>query len=682
MTKDMNPITEPTRGTLKCFRSELKEVKNLSMEELFSGFDEIKAVTFSYDLSFVNKIMGHFSYGDFILGADFLVQRQADINEFLAELFANSYEASKMLRKYPQLTEGMKEETLSFRTPKFIMDHRKIYLLKADDGRTRVITGSANLSRPAWDGSHQELYEYDDSLYCYEEYLKDFQKAWENSQEIPMSVVVSKKAEDLVDGNAILNGVEKTGRTIVLKQPETESNPEIVKFTIDHDRIKEEYKKIIKASDTKKKKGLIEIIPRTIEKIRVNQRKVKKKNEKITERTESYPTFSFDYDEGQAFLNKEALDLHPSKDEIRKDIDLFLQMFSNFDNFVGDTEKLKKAHFKMINTIFASPFSAKLRCAMYLIGREGITSLPLILLVASKTANCGKTFSINFALKMMTGKKLNTFKANEINVERLREIQVGCKGVPLFVDEINNRYFANIKEFIKNSPGTCESNQLEEMPMLIFASNDVQEPDDTQRKRMVFIRLESALPSSIDQSAYRGVGNRLMREVGTAFYREYLSRMLPRIKEELDFILLSKNIPDEYYSDLMAMSSQVILQILRDNGYEIPGYMKEMTWYEDYSENAAYITDDIFKEIAVMYNRNPKNFTINNDTIEIELSLDDESKKKGKSWENVLPPEMEASYKNRRDRAWITLNRKELEKRLKFSFGGFGNKFLKRKINV
>lgn len=83
-----------------------------------------------------------------------------------------------------------------------------------------------------------------------------------------------------------------------------------------------------------------------------------------------------------------------------------------------------------------------------------------------------------------------------------------------------------------------------------------------------------------------------------------------------------------------------------------------------------------------MYNRNPKNFTINNDTIEIELSLDDESKKKGKSWENVLPPEMEASYKNRRDRAWITLNRKELEKRLKFSFGGFGNKFLKRKIAI
>lgn len=95
-----------------------------------------------------------------------------------------------------------------------------------------------------------------------------------------------------------------------------------------------------------------------------------------------------------------------------------------------------------------------------------------------------------------------------------------------------------------------------------------------------------------------------MREVGTAFYREYLSRMLPRIKEKLDFILLSKNIPDEYYPDLMAMSSQVILQILRDNGYAIPGYMKEMTWYEDYSENAAYITDDIFKEIAEMYNRN------------------------------------------------------------------------------
>ena len=42
---------------LKCFKSELKSVDYLSLEDLFSGFNSIKAITFSYDIDFINQII-------------------------------------------------------------------------------------------------------------------------------------------------------------------------------------------------------------------------------------------------------------------------------------------------------------------------------------------------------------------------------------------------------------------------------------------------------------------------------------------------------------------------------------------------------------------------------------------------------------------------------------------------
>ena len=36
------------------------------------GFNTIKAITFSYDIGFISKIMEYFDYGEIILGGDFL----------------------------------------------------------------------------------------------------------------------------------------------------------------------------------------------------------------------------------------------------------------------------------------------------------------------------------------------------------------------------------------------------------------------------------------------------------------------------------------------------------------------------------------------------------------------------------------------------------------------------------
>ena len=657
-------------AAVKCYKSQLERIDFMTPTELFSGFDTIKAISFSYDINFIDSIMDNFSYGEIILGADFLVQKDEKIANLMAEVYTNAYEAGQAIKSHKRLSDMLAAGDILFRTPAFVLDHRKIYLLKSDGGRTRVITSSANMTKRAWNGEQMEFYEYDDSAYCYEEYEKDFETIWNDSQDIPYSVISSKKSDDLVEGNAILKGVKDTGKTVVLQNTGENITCNDVKYVIDHDRIKEEYKTLLAGLNTKCKNGVFEIVPKVVEMIEHKKRSINLKI-KVNKTTEAYPSLVIDFGNKEAKLNDEKLDLNPTKDEVCQDIDQFIKLFNNFDQFIGDTEKLKETHFKMINAIFSSPFVAKLRCAAKIKG-IGTLSLPLFLMAASRTANCVKTFVVTAALKMMTGKSLTAYNAERFRKDDIRTVQVGCKGIPVFIDEIDNRYLANIVDLIKY-PEKCEDSQLENQPMIIFATNDVTEPDEILRKRMVFLRFEVALPSDIDQSAYKGIGNAILKRLGTGLYREYLKRMIDAIADELNYMILSTQIPDSYYPDLLKISSDTLISVFTDFGYSIPRYMHPLSWYDDYSVNAKYISSDVIREIDHLYRTNRKAFTLTKDTVTIELGGDKKSKIKGASWANVLPSEMDAACSSNDQIVRLTVNRNELESRLGYKLGGIRN---------
>lgn len=666
-TTETHPLNTAPDNRLKCFRSELKSVDFLSLKDLFSGFDSIKVITFSYDIGFINEILKYFKHGDIILGGNFLVQKDTKFQELLAEICTNAYEAGQSIKRYDRLIELLNNGDVEFRTPSFVLDHRKIYLLNAVDGRTRVIKASANMSKRAWTNEHVEHYEYDDTQKCYEEYMQDFKIAWDSSKAITMDVVSSKKADDLVNGNAILKGVKETGRTVVLQQPKPEVLLENIKYAIDHDKIKEEYKAVLENIDSKSKNGLFEIIPRTIEKIEYSRRKFAQKLLQVENTTENYPSMVLDLYNHECSFNDEPINLTPSAEEVKADIDELLGIFENFEQFVGNTARLKQVHFKLLNAIFCSPFNAKLRCAAKLRGVSA-SSLPLFALISSETSNSGKTFMVKATLKLMTGKDLEGVKACDYSKDCIRNTQIGVKCVPFFVDETDNSYISRIKDIIKN-PEKCENNQLENMPMLIFASNNVLKPEEPIRKRMIFFTVDGALPSSIDKTAYESKGKAILKKLGTGLYREYLHRMMDKVRNELDFIIHSQDIPDEYYPDLMVLSSETFISILEDYGYSVPDYIRRLTWEDDYSSDSN--ADSAILEIAEFVKRNKKACSVDKENISIELGTDRSSQKKLESWKNILPAEMEATLQAPHGYYTIIINRKEFEKRLGYRIGGF-----------
>lgn len=662
--KDETCVT--TSDVLKIFKSELVGVEYSNVEKLFSGFDSIKAITFSYDVDFMNYIMTFFKYGEIILGADFIVQKDGKLND-LFEVAANNYEAIQFVKKQKQLVTMLSNGDLSLKAANYVLDHRKIYLLKSDDGRTRVIKASANMSGRAWNGENIEHYEYDDTAYCYEEYEKDFETAWMMSNDIPYTMVAGKQSDDYIEGNPVIKKVKETNKVTVVQAAPDSVDIEVTKFTINHKRVKEDYKTIFNGSGAQNKGGFIELKPTIIQKVELGLKKLNNKckvNVYIKER--AYPSLKFDWDNGKAFVNDNEIDLYPTKQEICKDIDEVMRVFHNFELFVDETGDLQSIHFKFMNFIFQSPFHAKLRCEMF-IRDIGTMSLPMFALETSESANSGKTFMTNFIIKMMTGETKLAGNNENAKLDFLREIRNGgIEGFPYFVDEINGSSFMQITKLIKDE-FACEQTNRETMPIIIMAGNDLKEPDEKTRKRMVFFRVNGSLPSTIDQNGLRTASNVILNRVGTALYREYLRRMMKAVIDLVNYIDEEK--PQEtnemWYPDLVSISSRILLEIIRENGYDIPSYMRELEWNNDYY-GANYIAENTIRSIQKEYEDNPDVFVIEKNTVKIEAGGAD-AVKKFKSWENTLPAEMKAKSSQRRDGScFISMNRKELEKRLGF----------------
>ena len=665
-----NDRTITLDSALKCYKSELKSVDQLTVNELFSGYSILKAITFSYSLDFIEELAQHFDYAEIILGADFMVRRDEGMNAVLEEVLTNAQHSLRLIKKHARLIEMMRAGNLVIRVPRLVLDHRKIYLLKADNGMTRVIKSSANMTHMSWNNSHMETYEYDDTSLCYDEYCRDFETIWQESEELPYSVVSSKKNDDLVNDNAIIKGVKDKDKVTIFKE---EDDVALTKYVIDHAKLREEFKSLIGNVTSKATGNLFELTPRIVEKLKLNKQKEAQKKTRLDEVTKTYPALSFNYEEKSAFINGNKINLTPSEDEVRNDIDLLLQMFQNYADFVTDTpdgiQNLRRTHFKLLNAMFASPFHAIIRCTARLKGRQA-DNLPLVILASSSDANCGKTFAITTILKMMTGIDLEGFNKEEMNINSIRLAQHNGKGVPVFIDELDSRGYSNLKGIIKN-PERCEKLNQEEQPVLVFASNDVLEPDDKDRKRIVFLRFEGSLKTNIDQNAYKGIGLDLKKKIGSGLYREYLRRMIGEVQSILDYLTYEKNIPAEWYPDLMAKSSQTLIDIFTDFGYTIPEYMAPLTWYADYSANASFVSRRTLDEIRKMYRHNRKAFTIKEDTVIIECSGDSNGKKMCQQWANTLPKEAHAKMIPTRDTSQLIVSRSELEKLLGIKLGSF-----------
>ena len=96
---DQNLFGKPSGEKLCCFKNELIGVNYLSTEELFGGYDTIKAITFSYDLKFIDKLLENFANAKVIIGGAFFTQKDINMQKLLAAALADVEIAAKEVGK-------------------------------------------------------------------------------------------------------------------------------------------------------------------------------------------------------------------------------------------------------------------------------------------------------------------------------------------------------------------------------------------------------------------------------------------------------------------------------------------------------------------------------------------------------------------------------------------------------
>ena len=650
--------------------TQIKTIKQelASFDDLIKGYDTIKIIIFSYSLSFLESIINKFKYIELIIGADFIYQNDSDLNDLEAIVLGCAKhintDIAKLAKKYPKILEKLKSKDLVIHVSRVIMDHRKLYLLSnSTNDKTRIISGSANLSFGAWCGSQMENIYYDDTVLGYESASCQFETAMDNSSDITYDTLIAD-SDDYISSNPILaDNKTKTVNTLFANIQDKENFNKRIDYVIELNKESEIYNQLLKKTKVvRKSDGMRVLEPKLIKSFTKQQDKFKATIISNNIETMPYPSLKFDFSNDVILYNNEPL-IIPDTENIKSDIDVLFMIFKNFDNFIGDIDNLKATHFKLLNAMFCSPFHAPMRCIADSYNRVTM-AMPLWLTIASSTASCGKTFMTKAIMHMMTGKSIEPFNGSkQASTDDIEKYQKCVSGFPVVIDELKS--FQYIGNDLKDST-ICEKFGLKNMPMCVFTTNSIVNPDEAYRKRMIDLQLTARFPSNEDETKARAKAEVILSKLSSAFYRAYLIKMFDLVKSEIDYMI--GDVPDDYYPDLLNLSSKVLIDMFKEYGYDIPSYVKELKYSVDYSVNSPETYQRTIKEIDDYYIKNKSAFIFTNNKIKIFLGNDE---KQAKSWVNSLPSECMAEKVSDRTGVFILINKKEFLERSSMHKGIF-----------
>lgn len=232
--------------------------EHVTLQDLFSGFDKIRIITYSYSLGFIEHLIKYFKYVEIIIGADYIHEFDTDFKKLEAYVLSmGKYyndEVAKLIKKYPTVKQMLESGDLIIRVSRVIIDHRKVYILNdtKNSSHTRVITGSANMSMSAWFGNQMEIIDYDDGELRYEIESNSFETAINLSSDITHETVIAD-IDDYVSSNPILQ-TAKNNKSCEILFANINSQDDFnkkIEYVVNVDKNKDLYSDLLKSSKLK-----------------------------------------------------------------------------------------------------------------------------------------------------------------------------------------------------------------------------------------------------------------------------------------------------------------------------------------------------------------------------------------------------------------------------------------------
>lgn len=523
-------------------------------EELFDGFDRLYAITFSSGIEFVNKVINKFSYAEVVFGCEKIIAND------IAAIMSVQIDSVQRLAKSKSagnLANRLDDGSLQLYVSRDTKSHEKIFILEsADHKRVRVITGSANMSASAFCGIQRENIVCFDDEAAFSHYKVLFETFKETcSDNVSYKAVVSTmNQEDYLKENIkevpVFQSIEKQ-KLIFLEQarPEDEVEYEIV---ADVKKMQELVKPIMPKMPVQANRIVVAAEP-----MRVFGKRYTEVRRVAAETVKQLPKLHIDYDAGTMTFNDENIDLNPNLSEVAKNIKSIQKFFSGMDYFYGDVEQAKKDYFKYMTWYLATPFMAYLR---YFASRNNYdTKLFPMYGVIYGDSNGGKTTFIKFLVKLMCGETVKMNTTEDFTATRIDGLKRVCEGLPLNIDDLAKTQFQNHSERVIKNDEWGISDRLVNYPAVSITSNKITSLTKDLSKRAIICRIGAKIDNERGAKNSKRV-NESMSELTTAFYGEYVRRMLVCIDEMTTEMRENAN-GKEYFPDIFHASSSVIADI-------------------------------------------------------------------------------------------------------------------------
>ena len=619
---------------LDVVKMEYVGAESVEWKELFSGFDTLKAITFSSGIGFISNLLDMFKNGEIIFGCEAVMSYELqEIMAFQHNLIERIKNGSKTFNK---MLERIDNGSLRMYVARKQLSHEKIYLLSSGDGKKRVIMGSANMSYNAFSGHQRENVCYVDGEAAYNWYLDVFNSLKESStDEIDHRALVISDVNDNIEELPIAKTI-RTNKAMVIEP--VFDNTEEIQFTLNVRDLASDLK--TKIPKLNKSNGKTTIIADDIIKIK---RHVQEDNKRMHELRTEYPQLKVDAFQQTATLNGEKLDLEPSKEEISKDVALFIKYMDGYNRFHGDYEGMQCRYFEFANWFFCSPFMAVMRDTAAHFDQNKLP-YPVFGLLYGKS-KAGKTCFLETLLKMMIGQKPK-ISAQDFTRSSIEGLKRMVQGAPIIVDDIvNQRFNSHAIETIKTDEFGVAEHNCYYPAVVISANEDVKAVSPEVTRRTVICRAEAALTNT--EVMQNTIVRTVQRDIGTAFYREYLRRMfeiMPRLIESM------KSDETESAPDILNFSSKIIASIIKEHA-DVPDYIRNLTLDDYFSEKVT--GKYVMKTIREAWKTSKKLFTVSKRNNELRFNA-------GETYEaNYLIKELPETLEAHRMGGCVVMNLKE-----------------------
>ena len=619
-------------GKLDVARLAFEGAETLTWRELFEGFDSLRAITYSSGIGFVCQVLGLFEEAEVIFGCE-------EVMSFsLQEVMAYQCKTLERLRETAgkakaDLVGRIEAGTLRLFVAREALSHEKLYLLSAKDGRRRVVMGSANLSFAAFGGIQRETVCYMDGERAYDWYAGVYEQLREASTDrIAREALVSADAGENLEALPIAETVRVRNALVI--EPVAEAK-EDMRFMLDVRNLATRLAPSVPKPD---KKGKVILSP---EKIKTIRRQVSADLAKEREVRSEYPKLEIFQDEGLVRLNDVSLDLSPPSEAIAHDAALFLRYMDGYEKFHGDVEGMQRRYFEFANWFFCSPFMAVMR-DMAVRHNQNLLPYPVFGLVYGQS-KAGKTSFLETLLKMMIGQKTK-LAAPEFTRSSIEGLKRTVNGAPIIVDDLTNtRFNQHAIETIKNDDFGIAEHLVRYPAVVISANEDVKAVAPEVIRRTVICRVQAGLTNT--EVMRSSVVRTVQREIGTAFYREYLRRMMKVVSRLLEEL---KDDASENAPDILAESSRILVELFAAHTPTPPDYVRPLSLDDYFSEKVT--GSYAIKAIRTAWETNRAAFDVSERFNRLQYNA-------GVNWEaDRLLKELPETLEARKSREFVIMN--------------------------